>query len=181
MRDMERWRGRGGLSAVGRKMRVSAPGIAAFGVAALLSLTSGERLWAQEKPSGPASGATASAAAQPGAESDKPAASGSAEKGKKRTEPKGRLPTYFGEVVDAQQRERIYEIQARYNAEIKKMQEQMHELETTRDKEVQSVLTAEQHAKVAQLQETAKTKRSEASKRKKLVATDAQAANESDR
>jgi len=123
----------------------------------------------------------ASAAAQPASESDKPATGGPAEKGKKRTEPKGRLPTYFGEVVDAQQRERIYEIQARYNAEIKKMQEQLHELEATREKEVQAVLTAEQQAKVAQLQETAKTKRSEASKRKKLVATDAQAATESDR
>lgn len=90
---------------------------------------------------------------------------------KKRTEPRGRLPAYFGEVIDSQQREKIYELQARYLAEIKALQDKIAELEKKREEDVQGILTPEQAEKVKQLVESAKSKRSEASKRKKLAAT----------
>jgi flagellar motility protein MotE (MotC chaperone) len=96
----------------------------------------------------------------------------SAESGaKKRTEPRGRLPAYFGEVIDSQQREKIYELQARYLAEIKTLQDKIAELEKKREEDVQGILTPEQAEKVKQFVENAKSKRTEASKRKKLAAT----------
>lgn len=109
----------------------------------------------------------------------KPANAGSADAGaaepgaKKRTEPRGRLPAYFGEVIDSQQREKIYELQARYLAEIKVLQDKIAEMEKKRDEDVRGVLTPEQAEKVKQLVDSAKTKRLESSKRKKLAAADA--------
>lgn len=86
---------------------------------------------------------------------------------KRRSEPRGRLPAYYGEVIDNQQREKIYDIQSRILAQISQLQQQIAQLEQQRDAEVVAVLTAEQAAKVKELTEAAKTKRSENAKRRK--------------
>lgn len=86
---------------------------------------------------------------------------------KKRTEPRGRLPAYFGEVIDSQQRDKVYDIQAKYTAEIKQLQDQIAKLEQQRDEAVQGVLTPEQAEKVKKLVDEGKAKRGATVKRKK--------------
>lgn len=73
--------------------------------------------------------------------------------------PRGRLPAYFAKVVTQQQREDIYEIQARYNAQIEELQKQIDELVAKRDQEVEGVLSAEQLAEVKKMREEAKKRR----------------------
>jgi hypothetical protein len=86
---------------------------------------------------------------------------------KRRSEPRGRLPAYYGEVIDNQQREKIYDIQSRILSQITDLQQRIAQLEQQRDTEVSGVLTAEQMAKVKELTEAAKAKRSENAKRRK--------------
>ena len=86
---------------------------------------------------------------------------------KKRTEPRGRLPAYFGEVIDSQQRDKVYELQAKYTAEIKQLQDQIAKLEQQRDEAVQGILTPEQAEKVRKLVEDGKAKRGATGTRKK--------------
>jgi hypothetical protein len=64
---------------------------------------------------------------------------------------RGRLPAYYGKVVTDKQREDIYSIQAKFNEQIAKLQEQLSELTTQRDAEVEKVLTNEQRAEIARL------------------------------
>ena len=61
-----------------------------------------------------------------------------------------RLPTYYSRVVTETQREEIYRIQAKYNRSILKLKEELDSLTTKRDSEVESVLSEEQRAEVAQ-------------------------------
>jgi hypothetical protein len=100
---------------------------------------------------------------------------------KKRAEPRGRLPAYFGEVVSADQREKIYDLQSKYLAQIAKLQDEIATLEEARDKEVLGVLTPEQFGKVKQLQDEAKAKRSAAATRKKGEAAPAAPGGETER
>lgn len=86
---------------------------------------------------------------------------------KKRAEPRGRLPAYFGEVVSNDQREKIYDIQAKYLMQIGKLQDEIAKLEESREKDVLAVLTEEQMAKVKQLQNDAKAKRAAAAATRK--------------
>lgn len=85
-----------------------------------------------------------------------------AKRAKARAESRGRLPSHFSEVVSAEQREKIYEIQAKYLAQINKLQDEISQLEAGREKEVRGVLSEEQLVKVRQLQEEARAKRSAA-------------------
>lgn len=66
---------------------------------------------------------------------------------------------YFGKVVTQQQREDIYEIQARFAVQIEQLRKQMEELIRKRDAEVEGVLTAEQLAEVKKLKSEAKKRR----------------------
>lgn len=74
--------------------------------------------------------------------------------------PKGRLPAYFGKVVSQKQREEIYAIQAKYNEEIDKLKEQLEELTTKRDTEVEQVLTDEQRTEIAQMKNARRSRSS---------------------
>lgn len=74
--------------------------------------------------------------------------------------PRGRLPAYFSAVVDAKQRADIYALQAKYQADIKKLEQQLAELKGQLAKEVDAVLTPEQLTAV-------KKKRDEAASKKK--------------
>jgi hypothetical protein len=86
---------------------------------------------------------------------------------------KGRLPPYYAGVVSDQQRQAIYAIQEKYAAQIAALQEQLAALARQRDMEIEGVLTAEQRAKVRELQEAAAAKR-------KKGAADSGAPGESD-
>ena len=106
---------------------------------------------------------TASAAAQdpppPGAAETPPPAA-AAENGAAK-KPRGRLPAYYGKVVTDKQREEIYAIQAKFNEEIAKLQEQLETLSTKRDTEIEKVLTDEQRAEIARFKSERKARRAE--------------------
>ncbi len=76
-----------------------------------------------------------------------------------RKKSRGRLPMYFSKVVTQQQREDIYEIQARFAAKIDELQTQIDKLIQERDQEVESVLSTEQLAEVKKLRDDAKKRR----------------------
>jgi Spy/CpxP family protein refolding chaperone len=103
-------------------------------------------------------GAAQEPPANPGAEPPgKPAVTAP----KERKKPRGRLPAYFAKVVTDKQREQIYEIQAKYNDQIAKLKEQLVELSTKRDSEVEQVLTDEQRAEIAKLKSQRRSRRAE--------------------
>lgn len=141
--------------------RGSAATVALWAMAALVAmgLVAGPVNGVAQEPASPASGAAAKDSATPEAGTPK-----------RRSEPRGRLPAYYGEVIDNQQREKIYDIQSRILAQIGQLQQQIAQLEQQRDAEVVAVLTAEQAAKVKELTEAAKTKRMENAKRRKPAA-----------
>lgn len=78
---------------------------------------------------------------------------------KERAQPAGRLPAYYKDVVTAEQRDRIYALQAKYREQILALAEQMKKLTAERDAEIEGVLTAEQQAKVKSLRAEASKKR----------------------
>ncbi|REJ66389.1 MAG: hypothetical protein DWQ31_15105 [Planctomycetota bacterium] len=103
----------------------------------------------------------AAAAAQQDADQDK-------NKKSRRAEPRGRLPNYYGRVVDEEQRETIYAIQRRYKdelaafeAQIRELRKKMNELRSQRADEVAAVLTAEQLAEVNRLREASRQRRAQ--------------------
>jgi hypothetical protein len=82
----------------------------------------------------------------------------------KKREFRGRLPAYYGQVVDEKQRKKIYEIQREYAPKINALKTQLAELTAERDKSVAAVLTPEQLATVEKLKTEAKAKRAQARK-----------------
>lgn len=94
---------------------------------------------------------------------------------KERAKPRGRLPNYFAAVVDGTQRETIYSIQAKYAKQVEDLQRQLEELKTTRDQEVDAVLTPEQLEAVNAKRAEAAAKRKarlEAAKKEKEAAAE---------
>ncbi len=71
-----------------------------------------------------------------------------------------RLPPYYTEVVDGLQRERIYAIQKQYWQQVQNLKEQIAELESRRDRQIESQLRPEQRERVEQLRREAFEKRS---------------------
>jgi len=58
---------------------------------------------------------------------------------------KGKLPAYWGKIgLTDSQKQDVYKIQGKYGTEIDKLKAKIEELETTRDKEMKAVLTADQ-------------------------------------
>lgn len=78
---------------------------------------------------------------------------------KQRAKPRGRLPAYYNQVVDGQQREKIYAIQQQYEPKISALKAELQALQDKLDAEVEGVLTAEQREKVKSLTDAAKQKR----------------------
>lgn len=70
-----------------------------------------------------------------------------------------RLPPYYGEVVSAEQREKIYQLQTQYTEQVRQLRERLDSLEVEHKKSLESLLTAEQREQVARLIEQAKSKR----------------------
>lgn len=98
-----------------------------------------------------------------GQEEKTKAAEGSATPGEppaaKRAKPRGRLPVYYSRVVSQDQREQIYGLQAKFQAEIDKLLAQLKQLEEQRDADVRKVLTDDQREKVDALVAEAKARR----------------------
>ena len=72
---------------------------------------------------------------------------------------RGRLPAYYGQVVDEKQRQAIYEIQKQYAPRIDALKAQLAALTDERNGKVAAVLTPEQRAEVDGLKAEAKAKR----------------------
>jgi hypothetical protein len=70
-----------------------------------------------------------------------------------RTAPRGRLPAHYKDLVSPEQREEIYGIQGKYNAEIKALEAKIEKLKKDRDAEVERVLTPAQQARLKLLLE----------------------------
>ena len=79
---------------------------------------------------------------------------------------RGRLPAYFGKVVDESQRQEIYQIQADYKDRIAKLQAALAEMVQQRDREVLMVLTADQLEELKSLQKAARDRSKQAAKEK---------------
>ena len=77
--------------------------------------------------------------------------------------PKGRLPAYYAAVVNDQQRQAIYSIQAKYDQQLAALNEQLQALEKWRDAEIESVLSPEQKLMLKKAQEEAANKRRKSS------------------
>jgi len=78
---------------------------------------------------------------------------------KKAKKPRGRLPSYYRQVVDEKQRETIYKIQAEYAPKIAALKAELNALIKQRNDEVAGVLTPEQLKKVEELKAAKKKPR----------------------
>lgn len=76
-----------------------------------------------------------------------------------RAKPRGRLPAYFGKVVDAEQRERIYDIQRSYAEQIEPLRQQLVQLDEQLRAEVREVLSDEQQQEIDELVDKARARR----------------------
>lgn len=72
---------------------------------------------------------------------------------------RGRLPNYYTQVVDDEQREEIYSIQADYDARINELLRQAVALRNERNSKVEAVLTPDQLEQVKKITAAAKAKR----------------------
>jgi len=76
--------------------------------------------------------------------------------------PGGRLPPHFGDVVNAQQREKIYQIQGEYAAKLAAARKQLADVQKELNDKIDALLTPEQRKKIDQLKEAAAAKRGDA-------------------
>ena len=88
------------------------------------------------------------------------------DKDKDAAKPRGQLPHYYRHVVDNTQRDKIYEIQAKYRQDSKKLTAEIEQLardlrkklaalKTKQDKEITAILTPTQRTQVAKLRAAA--------------------------
>lgn len=89
----------------------------------------------------------------------KAADKGDAKTTKPRAPARGRLPAYYSQVVNGQQREKIYAIQQQYAPKIAALKAELAALQDKQNAEVEAVLTPEQLATVKKLTDDAKAKR----------------------
>jgi len=101
----------------------------------------------------------------------KPAAAEGEDAGPGPNKGKGRLPAYYKDIVDAKQKDKIYSIQAEFNAKIDALEDQLKKLTDERDAAVENVLSPEQKEKL-------KKAREEAAAKKRKKTTDEKTADE---
>ncbi len=88
------------------------------------------------------------------------AAPDKAAKGKGRGDgPHGRLPPHYADLVNAEQKAKIYAIQAEHEPEIQKLETALKEARAKRDAAVAAVLTPAQQEQLAKLEAEGKAKR----------------------
>jgi hypothetical protein len=80
---------------------------------------------------------------------------------------KGRLPAYYADIVNDDQKTKIYAIQSKYAKKLESLNEQLLEVTKQQNSEIEDVLTADQKEKVKKAQEegTAKKKKAAADKK----------------
>ena len=89
-----------------------------------------------------------------------PAKTSKAEKKGKKAAAKGRLPANFAKLeLKEEQKTKIYDIQAKFHADIEKLQAQLNDLKAKEHSEIAAVLTAEQKTKLEELIAASKQKR----------------------
>lgn len=71
---------------------------------------------------------------------------------------RGPLPFYYSKVVSPDQKEKIYAIQEKYDAELKAVKAKLKEIEDARNKEIDALLSPEQLKRLEELRAEAKTK-----------------------
>lgn len=146
--------------------RLNCWGQVAWIVATLLISEAG-LAWAQQAPSekkpAPTPMPAPTPTVPPAAAAQNPAASTvSAEAAPAKTKKfRGRLPAYFSQVVDEEQRKAIYAIQEEYSAKIVSLKTQLETMTKERDDKIAATLTASQREKIEGLKATAKAKRAE--------------------
>jgi hypothetical protein len=97
------------------------------------------------------------------AQAPKPAGEGAAAQEK----PRGRLPAHYGKLgVSDVQREKIYIIQAEYDAQIDELLAQLEDLRARRDRTVESVLTDGQKHRLHELRSEARREREQRAQEK---------------
>lgn len=72
---------------------------------------------------------------------------------------RGRLPVHFKDVVTDSQRQRIYAIQAKYDAEIDGLAARIKRLQAEQTKEIEGILEPDQLAKLKRLRAAADLKK----------------------
>lgn len=82
-----------------------------------------------------------------------------------------RLPNFYGDLVDGVQKEKIYAVQDKYNAQIDALAAQIKDLQAKRDAEFEAVLTPEQKVKLEKARADSKTKAQERAAAKKAAET----------
>lgn len=95
---------------------------------------------------------------QEGAGAKVPAAAARGE-GPARRARSGQLPPYYRDVVSDEQRQKIYAIQAEYNAQIGELEAKVAQLRKERDAKIEALLTPEQKKRIEDLRAAAKGKR----------------------
>jgi Spy/CpxP family protein refolding chaperone len=84
---------------------------------------------------------------------------------------RGRLPAYYTDIVTAEQRQKIYDVQSKYAKQIEALNEQLEALQRQRDGEIENMLTADQKDRLKKAREEGATK-------KKKMATDKKVASD---
>ena len=104
-----------------------------------------------------------------------PALSGQDAKEKK----KGRLPAYYGDIVNDAQRQQIYAVQEKYAKTLAALQDQIDTIEKQRDTEIEALLDAQQKTKLAAARQAVAEKKAKAAVEKaQQKAAEAKAAAE---
>ena len=81
------------------------------------------------------------------------------EKGKEKAKAKGRLPTFFKDVVNDGQRDKIYAIQAKYDQQTDELAAQIKALQKKELDEIEALLSTEQKEKLARVRGEAESKK----------------------
>lgn len=73
---------------------------------------------------------------------------------------KGRLPRYFGSLVNSEQKIEIYLIQAKFRDQISKLKQELEKLESQQMQDIEAVLTTDQRQKLFDFRNSSRKKRS---------------------
>jgi TolA-binding protein len=68
-----------------------------------------------------------------------------------RKSPRGRLPAYWSDVVEPEQKDQLYAVQKKYEAQIDELEAQIEALEAKREAEMTELLTPDQREKLARV------------------------------
>jgi len=85
---------------------------------------------------------------------------------KPRKEARGRVPTYFNDVIDGIQREKIYAIQKEYEAKLDKLRAELESVKLEMNQRIEETLRPDQKKRVGELRKIAADKREAARKLK---------------